>query len=236
MRRLARARKLMCRTHSAQETYWVDLNEVRAAHAGEYLSSRSSNTRQQLRKARRLAGQHLGALELEVASSPGQAKEWLHSLGRLHQKRWSSDDPDVGFNNPLFSAFYEQFIDEEWAKGRPWVVKISAGLHVLAYFFCILDQGHVYFLMSGIDYADKTQFRPGMLAHWLAIEEALRQGFNTYDFLQGSARYKESLCSAHGAMESLIVQRPTWYFVLEEGIRRLKHRMQNEAEKRPSDE
>ena len=48
-------------------------------------------------------------------------------------------------------------------------LRLSAGDRVLAYLYCFVSDGHVHFYLSGIDYSTGRQFRPGMLAHWLAI-------------------------------------------------------------------
>jgi CelD/BcsL family acetyltransferase involved in cellulose biosynthesis len=76
--------------------------------------------------------------------------------------------------------------------------------------------------MSGINYQLEPNLRPGMLAHWMAIEASLATGKRSYDFLAGDARYKRSLSTAEDKVLWLVLQRPRLKLQVETWVRKAK--------------
>ena len=223
---------LACRLEFEQPSFNVDLRKVRTEHGGDYLAMLSANTRQQLRRARRHAESALGPLRLEQAASREDALKWFDASGPLHRRRWggASDDPySSGFDNPAFVAFHRRLIEIAFEGGGIQYLRLCAGDAVLAYLYNFVADTQVHFYLSGIDYGIDPSIKPGMLAHWYAIEHNLAAGMEVYDFLAGDARYKRSLSTGRDRTLWLVLQRPRWRLQLEGFARRMKRTLVGDA-------
>ena len=222
---LAARAGLVCAVRFDQPSFQVDLDEVRARFGGVYLDALSANTRQQLRRSRRLIERALGELSLDQAGSVEEALAWFAQTGPLHRARWASEDAppfSSGFDNPAFVAFHRSVISHGFPAGQIEYLRLRAGTTTLAYLYNLVASGRVQFYLSGIDFSAHPQARPGMLAHWLAIERALQAGHNVYDFLAGDARYKRSLSTRQDRTLWLVLQRPRLRLRFESWARELK--------------
>ncbi|MGD9946622.1 MAG: GNAT family N-acetyltransferase [Burkholderiaceae bacterium] len=231
----AQARGFAHRIEFDEPIYWVDLDRIRTQHGNDYLASRSTNTRQQLRRARRMAERELGPLRLEQASDTREALEWFDITGPAHRSRWGdaeSPDNSSGFDNPAFVTFHRALIEAGMRESSIQYLRLKAGDVPLAYLYNFVSNGHAYFYLSGIDYSVDKKFKPGMLAHWMAIEHNLQLGHHTYDFLAGGARYKRSLSTDQGRMLWVVLQRRRWKFAVENLARRLKQTLIQPTEPR----
>ena len=225
---LAARKGLNARLEIEQPSFAVDLDEIRSRHAGDYLAALSPNTRQQLRRAQRAAEKVLGPLTLDIASSLDEALEWFDATGPLHKARWhdaESQVDDSGFNNPDFVDFHRRLITHAFAANGIQYLRLKAGDATLAYLYNFVSGRDVHFYLSGIDYTVGEQFRPGMLAHWMAIELNLTANRRSYDFLAGDARYKRSLSTRQDCTLWLVLQRPRWRLQAESFGRRWKRKL-----------
>lgn len=231
LRQAAAARGFITHTLKNTDTYWIDLRQIAEQHGGDYLSSRTSNTRRQLRRALRDLERTIGRFEIASALDVAQAHEWLDGLGALHIKRWSSRNIKSGFENPHFACFHRQLICKMLDAGNIEILRFSAGGHVIAYIYNFVRDGRVYFSMSGIDYDRFAAFKPGLLSHWKSIELYQSRGFHTYDFQAGTARYKQSLCTHVAPQTTIILRRPLLKFRLEAAGRWLKRKLNRQEDK-----
>jgi hypothetical protein len=218
----AQSSGLIAYDYANSETFWIDFSTLAQNDDEPYLSSRSANCRQQLRKAKRQIQNQLGELTIESASSIEQANHWLNALGLLHRQRWPSENPLEGFNNPQFAQFFSTLIQDGLVEGKVQLVKISAGPKPIGYLFNLVKDGRVSFLMSGIDYDGTDKYKPGLLCHWLAIEMNRAHGMQVYDFLNGANRYKESLSTHRAAIKTICIARPRLGLLIEHLARRCK--------------
>ena len=206
-RHLVRAAKdlgLISHTFSRSETYWVDLNQIRDQFAGNYLEDKH------------------GRFELSPASGADQGHEWLDKLGALHRKRWNTDRESSGFENPHFGRFHHGLVSDLLECGEIEILRASAGDEAFAYLYNFVNNGRVYFSMSGVEYERFAPYKPGVLAHWQAIELYQARGLHTYDFMTGTSQYKQSLCTHSMAQETTFVRRPSLKFQLEAAARWIK--------------
>ena len=229
--KVAKDKNFIVEVFSERETYWVDFSEIQTKYAGNFIASRSANTRAQLRKALKQTQSELGTCAIEVAATLEQAHEWLNELGRLHLKRWNPNGAVEGFNNPRFVGFHRQCLEDLWPTEQVKIARLVAGQKAIAYMHYFVTDGRAYFNMSGIDYDESKAHRPGLIAHWLAIEFFQRDGLAIYDFLAGTNRYKESLCTHTASQVHLLVRRKRWFFVLESLLRKVKGRLSKKSAK-----
>ena len=224
---------LNARLHSEQPSFHIDLQEIREQFNGDYLKALSPNTRQQLRRSHRIAESTLGPLSLAAASSMEQALSWFNETGPLHRARWGGtvgESLSGGFDNPAFVRFHESLIRRAFPTGGIQYLRLQAGNTVLAYLYNFVSGLNIHFYLSGINYQHEDSLRPGMLAHWQAIESNLKAGKKVYDFLAGEARYKRSLSTFEDRALWLVLQRPRLTLRLEAWARHAKRRWHAESQ------
>lgn len=222
-------RKLIVEVFSERLTYWVDLDQIRRQFDGDFIASRSANTRAQLRKSLRATESALGVCKIDSAQTLAQAQIWFDALGVMHAKRWNELGAIEGFNNPRFVEFHRAAIDSMWPKQLVQILRLQAGETTLAYLYNFVIDGRVYFNMSGIDYDQKYAVKPGMLAHWLSINLYIANGLRIYDFMAGTNRYKESLCTHQTQQMHLLIRRRRWYFLIESILKKLRNHYRPEV-------
>ncbi len=206
---------------------YVDLEVVRQAD-GEYLSQLSRNTRQQLRRALRLYEAE-GPLSLAAPGSLEEAHKFLDELAELHQIYWTARGESGSFSNAYFSQFHRALIDAGFADGKIQLLRASAGEQPIGYLYNFVHEGYVYGYQSGFRYDEDPKRKPGLVTHYLAIEENLSHGARIYDFMAGHGQHKRSLSNATRDMTWLVLQRNVLKNRLEQWLRRLK---QQAAERR----
>lgn len=223
-REIARRHGLMVHLFNVKPTYWVDLDAVRTAHAGDFYASVSANTRQQVRRALRALEKDVGKVVLERASTVAMAREWFLAAGPLHRARWAGGAGAVygGFDNPHFVGFHTTLIDRSFDDDAIHMWRVRAGERVFAYLYNFFDAGCSYFYLSGVDYTIGEKYKPGIVAHVLAIERYLAEGARKYDFMAGANRYKSSLATHESTQEWLVLQRPRLVLRAEALARRLR--------------
>ena len=222
---------LKVRIAGRRPTYSVNLESIRQVYAGNYLATRSANTRQQLRRSFRALEKHFGETRLTAASCKTEALKWFKEIAPLHRARWRSDGMPTQFDNPKFVAFHETLINSSFDSGSIDLLRLESGGAAIAYLYNLKFKGHISFYLSGIDYALARNMRPGMLAHWLAIERYLSNGESVYDFLMGHNQYKEHLSTDCAEMIDLVFWRPKLTLDLEDFLRRARQRVSRHAGK-----
>ena len=206
-------------------TYWVDLDHIRSQYAGDYLASRSANTRQQLRRSLRKLRDTHGDLRLTRASDVTQGHQWLDALAELHKARWNTSTQTSGFMDPQFARFHHDLVETMLDSGEIDILEVRTGNEVLAYLYNYFIDGRVYFSMSGVAHEKLENFKPGILAHWKAIEFYQARGARVYDFQGGTGQYKQSLATHHLEQMSVVIRRPLLKFRLEAAARGIKRRV-----------
>lgn len=179
------------RIHSRTPAPYVDLSEVRA-RGGDYLSLLSRNCRQNIRRAKR-AYQNRGPLSFTVAQTLDQALEFLAELKVLHQAYWNARGQPGAFASPFFERFHTQLLETAFAAGHIEMAKVSAGDEPIGYLHNFLWRDTVYAYQSGFRYETQNRYKPGYVSHSMAIEKALAEDWNIYDFMAGEAQHKRSL-------------------------------------------
>jgi Acetyltransferase (GNAT) domain len=213
-------------THSiaTKSTYWIDLKKVRSAFEGDYLASRSANTRGQLRRALKKAEAAFGPVVAAVAATEYEMMEWFSELKRLHRLRWGGSGDGSGFDHKAFEAFHDQVSKDYLVIDRLNLMRVSAGNKVLGYLHFYIEGKVVYFNMSGVDYDIPPSLKPGLLCHWSAIEMYLKLGLERYDFMVGTNRYKQSLATDVAELSFFVIRQARWHFRLENLLRSIKRR------------
>ncbi len=196
---------------------FVDLGRVR--QAGDYLALVSTNTRAQIRRARR----RLGACALEIAASPGEALAIYDELVALHAATWRARGQPGAFADPWFDRFHRRLIERRFPHGEIQLARLRSGATTIGCLYNFVANGRVLFYQSGLASFEDPVIKPGLLCHAAAIERAAEAGHDVYDLLGGHGRYKAQLATGATELAWLCVQRTRLRFAIEDRMRDLKH-------------
>ena len=196
---------------------YVDLARVRAAK--DYLSLLSSNTRAQIRRARR----HIGACTLEVARTLEEAFATYDEMVELHAASWQARGKPGAFADPWFARFHRRLIERRFQHGEIQLARLRGPAGTLGCLYNLVANGRVLFYQSGLSSFDDGAIKPGLLCHAATIEHCAAAGHAVYDMLAGSTRYKSSLSTDTQELAWLRVQRTRLRFAIEDRVRTWKH-------------
>jgi CelD/BcsL family acetyltransferase involved in cellulose biosynthesis len=166
-------------TRPAGVRYRLPLSENRA----EFLADRGSNMRRKFAQAS-TDGERAAASEQVSRDWNGGGERAFDQLATLHNKRWRSKGQSGVFESALFCRFHKQlFVRYATDIGCEFRIICIDGEPLSAlYNFSFGDT--VYFYQSG--FAEHSQVRsPGLLAHGLAIDEAISGNKAFYDLMRG---------------------------------------------------
>jgi hypothetical protein len=203
-------------------TYLIDLAEIRGKGTRDFVDTRSSNSRAQLRKARRLIEGSLGPLSLELAQTQEQLNLWFEALKELHRLRWRGTENGSGFDYQPFDQFHNTVAKGLLIENVMHLWRVCAGATDIGYLHVFSTGRRAYFNISGINYDVASNFKPGLLAHWMVIQYYLDAGYEIYDFMVGTSRYKQSLSTEANDLHFFSIRQSNLAFKLEGLLRSSK--------------
>lgn len=201
-------------------SHFVELQTIRDSGM-DYLKLLSSNKRSQIRRSLKQYEQD-GPVLVREAETISEALSMLEELARLHQVTWVARGETGSFSNEFFMQFHRSLIEICFPQKKVQLLHIYNNKHTLGYLYNFIDDGQVLFYQSGLQYGQGNNYRPGLVAHYLAILHNARLGMRRYDFLAGDTDYKMSLSTNSNPMYwvRLIKGRPRYLF--ETGFQKLK--------------
>jgi hypothetical protein len=171
--------------------FLADLDDL--GDGAAYLSRLGRNTRQAIRRAIRLYEGRDGPLRFALARDLGEALDYLERLKRLHQVYWQGRGQPGAFASRDFEAFHHRLIRSAFPEGAIQLCRITAGEREIGYLYNFLWRQRLYSYQSGFLYDEDGRFKPGLVSHYMAVENAIRNGISVYDFLAGDNQQKRSL-------------------------------------------
>lgn len=175
-----------------------------------YIGTRSSSFRSVSRRLLRSVEKE--ALRFEVATTVEQVDEFYRQLVELHQARWIAVGRPGCFSSERFTQLHHTLARRGLETGEALLgrlARVNGEAIGVAYGFPERDRFQFYQCGIGARRVGHLE-SPGMalqllLMRWLAEE----RGTQEYDFLRGSAAYKERFASHTRALIRLSVTRPT---------------------------
>jgi CelD/BcsL family acetyltransferase involved in cellulose biosynthesis len=156
--------------------------------AGEELENLiSTHFRKKIRYYRRAL-----ARETPVTTEPATAAnldELLGALNELHAARWQRRGLPGVLADDVVREFHRQVTRAMLDAGALRMYATRAGDRIVAVFYGFAHAGTVYYYLSGYD-PELERLSIGTLVVAHAIEEAVRDGATSFDFLRGAEDYK----------------------------------------------
>ncbi|MEW5983877.1 MAG: GNAT family N-acetyltransferase [Acidobacteriota bacterium] len=172
-----------------------------------YLARLSPNSRQQARRLLR-EGERAG-VRFELAGVDGTT-ETFDEMVRLHQQRWVADGQPGVFGSERFTDFHRRLVREWQPREDAVLARMSFEGVPIAVLYGFVSHRRFAFYQSGVDLAADNRLRsPGTLAHLLLMRTLAARGVLAYDFLRGSASYKDRLATRESHLSGLRTWRPT---------------------------
>jgi CelD/BcsL family acetyltransferase involved in cellulose biosynthesis len=124
------------------------------------------------------------------------------TLAELHRRRWQGAGGSESFASRRYVEFHRAIIKASFSRGwlRLYCLEIDGELAAMAY--CYRFRNRVFVMQSGFD-PDHAASKPGTVLLSHAIEHAIAEGNDLFDFLRGEHRYKDGL--ADGSRETAYV-------------------------------
>jgi CelD/BcsL family acetyltransferase involved in cellulose biosynthesis len=166
-----------------------------------YLSARSANFREQVRRrARKLAREHRVGYRLSDGSR--RLDRDLDTLLRLHAARWATDPTNFLADEAFHRAFLPVAAEQGWL--RLWFLEVDG--EAVAVLYGLRFAGTESYYQAGRDPAWNS-YRVGfvLLAH--AIRQAATDGVTEYRLLRGGEDYKQRFAVADPGLETVAVAR-----------------------------
>jgi len=213
---LSRRYKLNLKPRQELPSWYTNLEEIRQT-GKPYIDSLSSNSRYQIRRAIRDCEKH-GDLQFSVARSKEEALDYLSRLSEWHRIYWNGKGNRGCFENTFLLNFHQTLIHDRFSHGEIQLVCLRAGAHELGYLYNFVKDGCVYFYQSGFNYDIGRKLKPGLIAHYKAIEHNMEQGMSVYNFLASDDRYKRSLSTNKHRLLWVSLQKNKLRFQLENAL------------------
>jgi CelD/BcsL family acetyltransferase involved in cellulose biosynthesis len=219
--RFAHDAKLMVLELAQKPSWFVDLDAIRQG-GKPYLDTLSSNARYQIRRAIRFYEKE-GPVVGTRAQSLDQAIVYLAELKEMHQAYWTHRGMPGGFSNRYFETFHRTLMQNCIERGTVEIFRVSAGARLIGQVYNFIYRGRVYAYQTGFFYEDDPKAKPGLVSHYLCMQQHLEEGTLAYDFMAGDNRYKRTFGIRGPDMAHYVFQRRTATRVTEVILRRIKN-------------
>lgn len=220
--KLLKATGLRVHTYAAKHSGVIDLGVLRG-RGQDYLSTLSSNTRYQIRRALKLYGER-GSVTVTAAKTEADFARYFDGLIAMHQAHWTARGGKGAFGYSFLHAFHREIVLRHGPLGEIELLRIAAGDFEIGYLYNFTWNGKVGAYLSGFNYEDDSKLKPGLVSHYLAIAHHLAGDAKVYDLLAGDMQYKRSLSMQSPPMYWLDLQQPRLKLKLEDLARSVKNR------------
>jgi CelD/BcsL family acetyltransferase involved in cellulose biosynthesis len=147
----------------------------------------STHFRKKLRYYRRSL-ERLGPVTVEAANA-GNLDALMTALFELHAARWKTRGLPGMLAADIDQTFHREAARALLGADALRLYATRAGERIVAVFYGFAAHGTVYYYLSGFDpELEKLSIGTVIVAH--AIEQAVRDGAHTFDFLRGAEQYK----------------------------------------------
>ncbi|MDC0609964.1 GNAT family N-acetyltransferase [Vibrio sp.] len=204
--------------------YHIDLNEL-CKTDGSVLSAISRNARYQIKRSIR-EYEKVGPISVEKCQTIEGAYALLEIAKPLHLARWGDGLTGSGLANPKFISFHKLLISRGLEGGGIELNHIKAGNDTIGIVYNFKYKNTIYFYFCSMNYKfNSSHFKPGLVSHYLLIDQAIRDKADIYDFMGGTARYKSTFSNRKGKLVVCQYEHPGLFLSVESFARKMKHKL-----------
>ena len=161
----------------------------------EFLKSLSSDRRSRLKSARRKAAEGR-ALRFFVWQDGARLDQAVDRLVELHRSRWREAGGSESFATREYVEFHRHIMKAALPRGWLRLYCLELDGEIAAITYCYRFRNRVYLMQAGFDPA-RAKLNPGKVLLSYALEHAIEEGNQVFDFLRGEHRYKDELATGH---------------------------------------
>ncbi|MGC3973457.1 MAG: GNAT family N-acetyltransferase [Nitrospira sp.] len=154
-----------------------------------YRASLGRNRRYTIQRKTRCL-QKAGRMQFARATSPADVNVAFESVVTLHQRRWSPRPGGGVFANERAREFHRDIVRVLSERGRVSIDLLLLDERPIAGVYGFQYQGSYYFYLPGFDPDIVPKASPGFLLLHQVIEQAIGDGAQMVDLLQGAQPYK----------------------------------------------
>ena len=189
---------LIKRTLWQTKNFSLDLHALKQENK-TLLEHLSRNSRYQILRSIKKYQQQYGDIRIEKATDIEKAKKMLAIAKPMHLARWNRHGYKSGFSNQYFMNFHQTLIKNGMQSRNIELYHIKAGEHTISVIYNFNYNNHIYFYLCAINYVNtSSQFKPGLVSHYLLINKAYDENISLYDFMGGYSRYKKTFANTEG--------------------------------------
>jgi len=200
--------------------YLVDLSPIERNYLQDVLSK---NTRSQIKRSEKVLCQ-LGKLTFDVVTDKSEINVLYDDIAKIHIGRWNSTNEGSGFTNELFTSFHRQLVNDETSTVQ--IATLALNSENIGYLVNFVYKKKVYFYLSALKTFDNNKIKVGLTLHEKTIDYYVKQGIQSYDFLGGEARYKQSLSNQSYELALQRFYKKDWRLIVESALKGLKNQIQ----------
>lgn len=211
-----------------EESPFYDFNLARQA-GSDALTQLSYTARKGIRKNLR----SYGTLTTQWAETTSQATEILDDLIRLHQARWEAvGEPGVFASQP-FLRFHRSLLERLRIGRDVGLFRLLADDQTVGCAHMFIDRNRVLYYQGGTIPLGGN-LSPGVITDYMCIEECLRRGFDSYDFLGHTSQHKRKLSTSTAELVWAVRRRPSLKFAVMDAVRSLRAHWRRVLQRSPS--
>ena len=160
-----------------------------------FLQSLGRDRRWQLRRARRRVAERHRA-RFFVWEDAARLDAAIDRLAQLHRLRWAQAGGTHAFRSGEYLQFHRGVMHALHARRslRLYCLEIDDAIRAMLY--CFRFRNRIYLMQSGFDPA-LARLGVGKVLLGYALQHAIEEGNEAWDFLRGEHRYKEELATSH---------------------------------------
>jgi CelD/BcsL family acetyltransferase involved in cellulose biosynthesis len=197
------------------------------------LSSLTGTHRRHLNQRRRQMRENFVA-EFEVTAEQKDVSQDMNDFIALHQRRWNKKGYKGVFSDQRMVLFHHEVARRCFQRGWLFLafLRLDGKRTAAVYGFRFRDELEYY--LGGVEEDGAARpYSPGSVLHSYAIEAAIKEGRNVYDFMRGRERYKYTFGAVDCANWTILILRSQskaagFKFRLEQLMERIGRRVEQE--------
>ena len=163
-------------------------------HFEEFYARFNSKQRAEFKRCRELLKRH-GAVAYRRASSPQEVELEMGAFVRLHQMRWEQKGYGGAFRSERFLGFHREIVQIFSQKGWVCLDFLLLNNERIAASYGYTYKGTTAGYLPGLNPTIAPRTSPGTQLLFQCIEDAILEGYHSFDMLTGVAAYKMSLAN-----------------------------------------